>query len=102
MAATPVSPSRRWSGEARLGEGRDMLIARIEGATRIVGRSQGYHGLPLRDEMVACPVNGPATPCMVTASSEERRVGKGCVRTCGSRGSAYPLKKTEHHTRHNT
>lgn len=44
-----------------------MLIARIEGATRIVGRRQGYHGLPLRDETVACPVNGPATPCMVTA-----------------------------------
>lgn len=44
-----------------------MLIARIEGATRIVGRSQGYHGLPLRDELIHCTVNGPATPCMVTA-----------------------------------
>src|SRR3546814_12047788 len=33
--------------------------------------------------------------CVVEAadSSEERRVGKECVRTCRFRGSPYPLKK---------
>lgn len=44
-----------------------MNIARINGATRIVGKSQGYIGLPLRDELVNCAVNGPDTPRMVTA-----------------------------------
>lgn len=29
-----------------------MLIARIEGATRVCGKSQGYLGLPVRDEIV--------------------------------------------------
>jgi hypothetical protein len=44
-----------------------MLIGRIEGATRVVGQAQGYLGLPLRDEMIHERVNGPGTPCMVTA-----------------------------------
>ena len=44
-----------------------MQIGYISGATRVVGKSQGYMGLPLRDEPVHCSVNGPATPSMVTA-----------------------------------
>lgn len=44
-----------------------MRPQRIEGATRVVGESQGYIGLPLRDETFDCPVNGPGTPQMVTA-----------------------------------
>lgn len=44
-----------------------MLIGHIEGATRTVGRSQGYYRLPIRDELFDCPVNGPATPVMATA-----------------------------------
>lgn len=44
-----------------------MLIGRIENATRVLGKSQGYLGLPLRDELISCPVNGPQTPSMVTA-----------------------------------
>lgn len=44
-----------------------MIIKMIEGVTRIIGQSQGYLGLPLRDERVDCPVNGPETPAMVTA-----------------------------------
>jgi hypothetical protein len=44
-----------------------MEIGCIEGATRIVGKGQGYRGLPLRDEQIHCSVNGPATPAMVTA-----------------------------------
>ena len=44
-----------------------MLIGRIEGATRNIGETQGYEGLPLRDELINCQVNGPNTPMMVTA-----------------------------------
>jgi len=44
-----------------------MMIARISGATRILGKSQGYFGLPVRDELIAEEVNGVGTPCMVTA-----------------------------------
>ena len=29
-----------------------MIIARIEGATRVCGKSQGFLGLPVRDEVV--------------------------------------------------
>ncbi len=44
-----------------------MQIGMIEGATRIIGKSQGYLGLPIRDEMIECTVNGDGTPSMVTA-----------------------------------
>ncbi len=44
-----------------------MQIAMIEGATRIIGKSQGYLGLPIRDEAINCTVGGEGTPCMVTA-----------------------------------
>lgn len=44
-----------------------MIIGRIEGATRVIGKSQGYLGLPLRDEVINCTVNGGGTPAMVTA-----------------------------------
>ncbi|MGD9613796.1 MAG: hypothetical protein AB7H90_01215 [Alphaproteobacteria bacterium] len=44
-----------------------MLIGRIPGATRVLGQSQGYFGLPVRDELIHESVNGPGTPCMVTA-----------------------------------
>jgi len=44
-----------------------MMVACIEGAARHIGASQGYEGLPVRDELVNCTVNGPRTPCMTTA-----------------------------------
>lgn len=44
-----------------------MEVGRIIGATRVVGACQGYLGLPIRDEVVNCDVNGPNTPAMVTA-----------------------------------
>ncbi|EPE99523.1 hypothetical protein [Rhizobium grahamii] len=46
-----------------------MQIAMIEGATRIIGKSQGYLGLPLLDEVIHCTVGGEGTPAMVTAWS---------------------------------
>lgn len=44
-----------------------MEIGRIEGATRVLGQSQGYIGLPLRDTRVNSTVDGPDTPAMETA-----------------------------------
>lgn len=44
-----------------------MIVGVVEGATRIIGKSQGYIGLPLRDELVDCTVNGERTPAMVSA-----------------------------------
>lgn len=44
-----------------------MQIGRILKATRVIGKSQGYMGLPIRDEVINCIVNGPNTPSMVTA-----------------------------------
>ena len=44
-----------------------MQIGRITGATRTLGKSQGYMGLPVRDEVLTCSVNGGGTPAMTTA-----------------------------------
>lgn len=44
-----------------------MIIGRIEGCTRVLGKSQGYLGLPLRDVTINDTVNGPGTPAMETA-----------------------------------
>lgn len=44
-----------------------MQIGMIEGHTRILGKSQGYLGLPLRDVVINCTVGGPDTPAMETA-----------------------------------
>lgn len=44
-----------------------MQIGMVEGATRILGKSQGYLGLPVRDELLNCSVNGEGTPAMTTA-----------------------------------
>lgn len=44
-----------------------MQIGRVKGTTRVIGKTQGYLGLPLRDEVIDCPVNGAGTPSMVTA-----------------------------------
>lgn len=44
-----------------------MMIKRIEGCTRVLGQSQGYLGLPLRDVIINDTVNGPETPAMESA-----------------------------------
>lgn len=43
-----------------------MEIGRIAGCTRTVGQSQGYLGLPIRDEIMLCDVGG-YVPVMMTA-----------------------------------
>lgn len=44
-----------------------MQVGMIEGATRVIGKSQGYLGLPLRDIVIDSTVTGPDTPAMETA-----------------------------------
>lgn len=44
-----------------------MQIGRIRGATRVIGRSQGYLGLPLRDIVVEDRAVGHMAPAMETA-----------------------------------
>jgi hypothetical protein len=44
-----------------------MIIKMIEGATRILGKSQGYLGLPVLDQVVVDSATDEATPSMVTA-----------------------------------
>jgi hypothetical protein len=43
-----------------------MIIGMISGVTRVIGKSQGYLGLPLRDVTINCSVNG-LSPAMETA-----------------------------------
>lgn len=44
-----------------------MLIAMIEGATRVCGKAQGYLGLPVRDETVVDKASGEVVNMMHTA-----------------------------------
>lgn len=44
-----------------------MLIKRIEGFTRLLGKSQGYLGLPVRDEVIVDAATDDETPSMTTA-----------------------------------
>lgn len=71
-----------------------MLIAMIQGATRIIGKSQGFLGLPLRDELIDCSVNGPETPSMVTAweptPDELAKLKAGALVHLRILGSAHP------------
>ncbi len=71
-----------------------MIIGRIPGATRVLGKSQGYLGLPIRDEVINEGVNGPGTPAMVTAweptPDELDRLAKGAAVHVRILGTAHP------------
>lgn len=71
-----------------------MQIGRIRGATRVLGKSQGYMGLPVRDETINCTVEGPDTPAMVTAwlptPAELARLNAGAPVHVRIIGNAHP------------
>lgn len=71
-----------------------MIAGVPKGATRIIGKSQGYLGLPIRDEKINCPVNGEGTPCMVTAwfptEKELAALNSGASVLIHLQGSAHP------------
>ncbi len=66
-----------------------MQIGRIEGCTRVLGKSQGYLGLPLRDITINDSVNGPDTPAMETAwfptPAELEAISAGAPVSAGAR-----------------
>jgi hypothetical protein len=71
-----------------------MLIARIPNATRVLGKEQGYLGLPVRDEIRSTSVDGPETPVMVTAweptPDELERLNKGACVHLSVLGTVHP------------
>ncbi|KQS83431.1 hypothetical protein [Rhizobium sp. Leaf383] len=71
-----------------------MQISVIEGATRIIGESQGYLGLPLRDEVINCTVGGEGTPAMVSAwlptPEELARLNAGAAVELRIHGTQHP------------
>lgn len=71
-----------------------MIIAMVEGATRVLGKHQGYLGLPVRDEVINCAVNGPNTPAMVTAwtptPDELAKINAGAPVLLRVLGSSHP------------
>lgn len=71
-----------------------MLTARIKGATRYIGKTQGYLGLPVRDSAVNCAVNGPDTPSMTTAweptPDEMERLKAGAFVQVTILGTSHP------------
>jgi hypothetical protein len=66
----------------------------IDGATRVCGKHQGYNGLPIRDEVIDDPVNGPGTPQMVTSweafPDEVERIKAGAPVVLSILGSVPP------------
>lgn len=50
-----------------------MMIKRIPGATRVLGKSQGYLGLPVLDQEVFDQVSGESHPTMTTAWEPDPR-----------------------------
>lgn len=77
-----------------MAEGRAVIIGHIHGCTRVLGKSQGYLGLPLRDVVIHDTVNGPETPAMETAwlptPAELARLAAGAPVILRVLGTAHP------------
>src|SRR3546814_11650767 len=81
-------PRLRPQGSAEAARLTAMLAggrARVAGAAAIVAVVAGGCAVPAEEAPEALP--SAAAPSATETRSEERRVGKACVSTCGSRGS---------------
>lgn len=71
-----------------------MISLVIAGATRALGKAQGYYTLAVRDEPVRCAISGPDTPSMVTAweptPDELDRLNRGAPVLLRVMGRAHP------------
>ena len=71
-----------------------MMVRRIAGTTRVLGKSQGYLGLPVRDVKVNDSVNGPDTSAMETAweptPTELARLNQGASVVVQILGETHP------------
>lgn len=76
-----------------------MMIGTINGATRILGKAQGYLGLPVKDELIDCPTNGPKTHAMTTAwipsDKEIEAIKQGAAVHVRILGDAHPPMHVE-------
>lgn len=76
-----------------------MQAGRIENHTRIIGKGQGYIGLPLRDVVENCTVNGDGTPAMQTAwlptPKEIEAINAGAPIILTVIGNAHPPVRIE-------
>jgi hypothetical protein len=68
---------------------RSMIALHIQNATRTIGKSQGYFGLPVLDTTLA-----DGTPCMVTAwdctNAERAAIAAGATIYLTILGQAHP------------
>src|SRR3546814_12940122 len=78
----------------RRGAGVDHVAARRIHGNVVALLRRGRHVRQIRDLLVGEDRDGPKLSAL-DLRSEERRVGKGCVRSCRSRWSPYHSKKTE-------
>ena len=71
-----------------------MLIGHIEDATRVIGKCQGYKGLPLRDEILDCGPGIEHSPIMISAwiptPAEVERIAQGAPVYLKVLGTAHP------------
>lgn len=71
-----------------------MLIKRISGTTRVIGKSQGYLGLPIRDEPIIDQTNDLPVNRMVSAweltPNEIDRLKKGATIYLSIIGTQHP------------
>lgn len=69
-------------------------IKRIKNATRVIGKSQGYIGLPLRDEVIFDPAVGAPTHSMLSAweleANELAALAEGLPLILRVLGQAHP------------
>ena len=78
------------------GDSLDMLIGHVEGATRIIGKAQGYRALPVKDEIITVLVGNSErdVPSMVTVwfptPQEIERLQKGAPIHLRLLGNAHP------------
>jgi hypothetical protein len=71
-----------------------MIAGVIAGHTRVLGKSQGYRGLAIRDDVVPETVNGPATTIMQSAwlptPEEMARIAAGAPIILLVMGTSHP------------
>jgi len=71
-----------------------MIPGVIKFHNRVIGKSQGYIGLAVRDTTVHDTVNGPGTPVMETAwmpdPAELERIAAGAPVVLRILGTAHP------------
>lgn len=71
-----------------------MIPGWPDNTTRCIGLEQGYIGLPIRDVVVHCTVNGPNTPAMQTVwqpmPDEMERIAKGAGIIVQILGTQHP------------